>query len=158
MATMHLGGLTVTSPDFEADGRMPDRTTSRGDDVSPVLEIRSVPSTTRSLAVVCHDPDAPTTFGFDHWVAYDIPPDRTEIGRGPDRHVTQGTNSFGELGYRGPAPPQGHGVHHYFFHVYALDTDLDAEGGLTRRELLDRIEGHIIEQARLVGTYSVEDS
>jgi hypothetical protein len=155
MSDMHLGALRITSPDFEPEARIPERHTADGDDVSPALVFESVPSAALSLALVCHDPDAPKTHGFDHWVLYDIAPDRTDLGRGGSRLGTEGQNSLGTLGYRGPAPPPGHGLHHYYFHLYALDTRLDAPGGLSRRELLDLADEHILEQARLVGTYSV---
>ena len=72
-----------------------------------------------------------------------------EGGKGP----TQGVNSVGNEGYNGPAPPPGHGPHHYYFWVYALDEDLGLEPGLDRRALLDRIEDHVIEQQRVIGTY-----
>jgi Raf kinase inhibitor-like YbhB/YbcL family protein len=156
MAKMHLGALSISSPDFEPEGRIPERHTSFGEDVPPELRFDAIPSPTLSLAVVCHDPDAPLTHGFDHWVIYNLEPDQLDLGRGGDRRATEGTNSFGTLGYRGPAPPPGHGLHHYYFHLYALDTRLDATGGITRGELLDLIDDHIIEQARVVGTYSVE--
>jgi Raf kinase inhibitor-like YbhB/YbcL family protein len=67
--------------------------------------------------------------------------------------LTPGSNSFGATGYGGPAPPPGHGTHHYYFWVYALDEDLALEPGLDRRALLEAIEDHVIEQARLVGTF-----
>ena len=66
----------------------------------------------------------------------------------------QGVSDFGSDGYGGPAPPPGHGTHHYFFHLYALDAEVGAGPGLTREELLERIDAHIIEQARVVGTFS----
>lgn len=156
MSDFHLGALRITSPDFEPGTRIPARHTADGENIAPALRFEAIPSATLSLAAVCHDPDAPATHGFDHWVIYNIEPDQVELGRGGDRHATDGKNSFGTLGYRGPAPPPGHGVHHYYFHLYALDNRLDAAVGITRRELLDLIDIHIIEQARLVGTYSVE--
>jgi Raf kinase inhibitor-like YbhB/YbcL family protein len=67
--------------------------------------------------------------------------------------VVAGVNSFGNRGYNGPMPPEGHGAHHYYFWVYALDDELGLDAGLSRRELLERIEDHVIEQARLVGTH-----
>jgi Raf kinase inhibitor-like YbhB/YbcL family protein len=154
MSGMHLGALRITSPDFEHGARLPERHTADGDDVAPRLQFDAVPSAALSLAVVCHDPDAPLTYGFDHWVIYNLRPDRTELGQGPEPPATEGRNTFGTLGYQGPAPPPGHGVHNYYFHLYALDARLDATGGLTRRELLELIDPLIIEQARLVGTYS----
>lgn len=155
MSDLHLGALMITSPDIEPEGRIPERHTSDGEDIAPVLRFHAVPPAALSLAVVCHDPDAPLTHGFDHWVLYNVDRDKVEIGPGA-RDATEGKNSFGTLGYGGPAPPPGHGIHHYYFHLYALDARLDAAAGLTRRELLDVIDAHIIEQARLVGTYSVD--
>ena len=156
MSDLNLGALTITSPDFDPEARIPDRHTSKGENVAPALRFDAIPSAALSLAVVCHDPDAPKTHGFDHWVLYDLAPDRLEVAPGDGAVGTEGMNSTGSLGYTGPAPPPGHGLHHYFFHLYALDTRLDAAAGLTRRELLDLIDDHIIEQARLVGTFSVD--
>jgi Raf kinase inhibitor-like YbhB/YbcL family protein len=90
--------------------------------------------------------------GFTHWVAYGISRDTTSVPEAA-QNIKTGTNSFGNVGYNGPAPPPGHGVHHYYFWVYALDSDLELEPGLDRRELLEQIEDHVIEQARLIGTY-----
>lgn len=153
MGKLHLGDLTVTSTAFEHGGRIPDRHTAEGEDVSPALSWSNVPDATRSLALVCHDPDAPLTDGFTHWVAYGIPADAGGVPEGGGSSFTEGPNDFGKEGYGGPAPPPGHGTHHYFFHLYALDTDLD-DAGLSRADLLARIDDHILEQARIVGTYS----
>jgi Raf kinase inhibitor-like YbhB/YbcL family protein len=156
MTGMHLGALRISSPDFDGEGRIPERHTAAGGNIAPVLRFDAVPSAALSLAVVCHDPDAPLTYGFDHWVVYDIPATQQEIGPDTTALVTEGVNSVGTPGYTGPAPPPGHGLHHYFFHLYALDARLDAPSGLTHRDLLERIDEHIIEQARLVGTFSVD--
>jgi Raf kinase inhibitor-like YbhB/YbcL family protein len=85
-------------------------------------------------------------------VVYGIPGDATGLPEDAQDHVA-GKNSLGNAGYNGPAPPPGHGVHHYYFWVYALDDDLGLEPGLDRRALLERIEDHVIEQARVIGTY-----
>jgi Raf kinase inhibitor-like YbhB/YbcL family protein len=158
MPKMHLGALKVSSPAFGPDERIPDVHTSVGEGSAPELHFEGVPDAARSLALVCHDPDAPVTYGFDHWVVYDLPPDAGSLSAGPPPQATEGRNSTGAIGYTGPAPPPGHGVHHYFFHLFALDTRLDASAGLTRAELLELIDDHIIEQARLVGTFSTEAS
>jgi len=113
-----------------------------------------VPDGTRSFALVCHDPDAPLVQGFTHWLVYNIPGDVTSIERGAGSSFTGGQNDFGNTGYNGPAPPKDHGTHRYYFHLFALDDELDLEAGLARAQLLERIEDHVIEQARLVGTYS----
>jgi Raf kinase inhibitor-like YbhB/YbcL family protein len=149
---LNVADLTVSSPAFDHHGRVPERHSGDGDDVAPPLEWSGVPQGTQAFAVVVHDPDAPLVDGFTHWVAYGIPGDATELPEGGG-DVIHGQNSFGNAGYNGPAPPPGHGSHHYYFWIYALDTDLDLEPGLERAELLGRIEDHVIEQARLVGTY-----
>jgi Raf kinase inhibitor-like YbhB/YbcL family protein len=149
---LNVAELTVSSPAFQHHAPIPDRHAYAEDNVSPALEWTGVPDGTVAFAVVVHDPDAPLVDGFTHWVAYGIPGDATGIPEGGDV-PKQGNSSFGEAGYGGPAPPPDHGTHHYYFWVYALDEDLDLEPGLDRSELLDLIEDHVIEQARLVGTY-----
>jgi Raf kinase inhibitor-like YbhB/YbcL family protein len=150
--SLNVADLKITSPAFAHHKRIPDKHTGDGEDVSPPLEWSGVPEGTKAFAVVVHDPDAPLVDGFTHWVAYGISGEATGLAEGGQ--VTSGRNSFGNAGYNGPAPPPDHGTHHYYFWVYALDDDLDLEPGLDRRALLDRIEDHVIEQARLVGTYS----
>ena len=149
---LNVQDLRIRSSAFDPHRSIPARHTGDGEDVAPPLEWSGVPDGTRSFAVVMHDPDAPLVDGFTHWVAYGIPGDATGLPEGGG-DVTQGTNSFGVQGYGGPAPPAGHGPHHYYFWVYALDEDLGLEPGLDRRALLDRIEDHVIEQARVIGTY-----
>lgn len=149
---LNVADLRISSPAFENHGAIPDRHTGDGEDVAPALEWSGVPEGTKAFAVVMHDPDAPLVDGFTHWVAYGIPADSTGLGEGGDG-VTSGKNSLGNTGYNGPAPPPGHGTHHYYFWVYALDDDLQLEPGLDRRALIDQIEDHVIEQARVVGTY-----
>jgi Raf kinase inhibitor-like YbhB/YbcL family protein len=150
---LNVKDLKIKSPAFEHHKPIPDRHTGNGEDVAPALEWSGVPDGTKAFAVVVHDPDAPLVDGFTHWVAYRIPGDATGLPEGGGEAVS-GTNSMGDQGYMGPAPPPGHGTHHYYFWVYALDEDLDLEPGLDRRALIDRIEDHVIEQARLVGTYA----
>jgi Raf kinase inhibitor-like YbhB/YbcL family protein len=150
---LNIADLKLKSPAFKHHERIPDQHTTEGDDVSPPLERSGVPGDTKAFAIIVHDPDAPLVDGFTHWVAYGIPGDATGVPEGGGDTVA-GINSFGNSGYNGPAPPPDHGGHHYYFWVYALDEDLDLEPGLDRRALTDRIEDHVIEQARLVGTYS----
>jgi Raf kinase inhibitor-like YbhB/YbcL family protein len=147
-----LGDLAITSTAFEAGGAIPDKHTSNGQDVSPPLSWSGAPEGTKAFAVICHDPDAPLMDGYTHWVAYNIPASTTELAEGASG-LDEGPNSAGNSVYMGPAPPPGHGVHNYYYWVYALDSDAQIEAGLTRRELIDRIEDHVLEQARLVGTY-----
>lgn len=150
---LNIKDLKITSDAISQGGRIPDRHVYEHDNVSPALSWSGVPEGTRQLAVICHDPDAPLPRGFTHWVVYGIPADADGIPEGGGGQFTEGKSDFGEQGYGGPMPPEGHGTHHYYFWVYALDTEVDAGPGLTRDELLDRIGDHIIEQNRLVGTY-----
>jgi Raf kinase inhibitor-like YbhB/YbcL family protein len=149
---LKVADLTITSPAFETHRPIPDRHVSTGEDLAPELRWSGAPSGTKAFAVVVHDPDAPLVDGFTHWVAYGIAGDATGLPEGGG-DARAGTNSFGEQRYNGPAPPAGHGTHHYYFWVYALDEDLDLEPGLERRALLERIASHVIEQARLIGTF-----
>ena len=151
---LNVANLKVKSPAFPHHKRIPDKHTGDGEDVSPALEWSGVPDGTKAFAVVVHDPDAPLVDGFTHWVAYGIPGDASGLEEGAS--VTNGQNSFGNAGYSGPAPPPGHGPHHYYFWVYALDQDLELPPGLDRRSLLAQSEDHVIEQARVIGTYSNE--
>lgn len=150
---LNVADLKLTSPAFDHHKAIPPRHSGDGEDVSPALMWSGAPDGTKAFAIVVHDPDAPLVDGFTHWVAYGIDGDANHLDEGTS-NVVQGTNSMGNAGYNGPAPPPGHGTHHYYFWVYALDDDIDLEPGLDRRALLERIEDHVIEQARLVGTYA----
>jgi len=149
---LNVVDLKLSSPAFPGHKPIPARHSSDGEDVAPALEWSGVPDGTRAFAIVVHDPDAPLVDGFTHWVAYGIPGDARELAEGGG-DAESGVNSFGNRGYNGPAPPAGHGPHHYYFWIYALDEDLPLEPGLDRRALLERIEDHVVEQARLIGTY-----
>ena len=149
---LNVADLKISSEAFEDHGQIPEKHTSDGADVSPAVSWTGVPDGTKSFALVVHDPDAPLVDGFTHWVLYNLPAETTELEEDTDAG-TAGENSAGHAGYNGPAPPPGHGSHHYFFWVYALDDDLDLPPGLDRRGLIDRIEDHVIEQARCVGLY-----
>lgn len=149
---LNVGDLRISSSAFAPHGPIPARHTGDGADVSPPLQWSGAPQGTRAFAVVVHDPDAPLVDGFTHWVLYGIPDGISGVAEGVSDYAA-GKNSFGNAGYNGPAPPPGHGAHHYYFWVYALDSELDLEPGLDRRSLFARIEDHVIEQARTIGTY-----
>jgi Raf kinase inhibitor-like YbhB/YbcL family protein len=148
--------MEISSEAFGAGGAIPIDHTGEGRDVSPALSWTDVPEGTKSFAVICHDPDAPLvkpgTYGFVHWVLYGIPGDVRALSEGADDH-TRGRNDFGADGYGGPMPPEGHGPHHYFFWLLALDAAPALPSGLTMWELLERVEPHVIGMNRLVGTY-----
>ena len=116
-----------------------------------------MPRTAKTIAIVCDDPDAPGGT-WVHWVLYNLPADN--IGLVENLPATenlkaggfQGKNDFGKIGYGGPCPPSG--THRYFFKIYALDSELPLKGGATKAELMKAMEGHIIVQGQLMGTYS----
>ena len=150
---LRLKNLEITSPAFSHLETIPQRYTSDGTNVSSTLEWDKIPPETKQLALICHDPDAPLPFGFTHWTIYNIPPDVKAIAEGEGNKYTEGLNTSGSNGYTGPAPPEGHGVHHYYFWLYALDRSLNLQPGLSRAELLEAIADSVIAQARLVGIY-----
>jgi Raf kinase inhibitor-like YbhB/YbcL family protein len=150
---MHLGDLKIISPAFGSLRNIPKHYTTDGDNISPQLNWMDAPDNTKEFALICYDPDAPVTYGFTHWIVYGIPPEINSIGEGEGKNFTDGVNSTGETGYSGPAPPTGHGPHHYYFWLYALDQALNLDHGMTREELLDAIDEHILVQARHVGIY-----
>ncbi len=153
-----LSQLELTSSAFRHNGAIPVEYTGEGKDVSPPLSWSHLPDGAKSLAVLCHDPDAPLvspggTYGFVHWVLYNIPASVAELPEGVQGY-TSGQNDFGKRVYGGPMPPEGHGVHHYFFWLLALDRELDLPDGLSMWQLLERVEPHVLGMNRLVGTYS----
>ena len=127
--------MQITSPDFSEGGMIPERYTCDGTDVSPVLKWTEIPDGTRSLALICDDPDAPMGT-WVHWVLFNIPsneaglPGAVEPEASLSNGALHGTNDFRRLGYGGPCPPGG--THRYYFKLYALDTSLGLEGGATR--------------------------
>ncbi|MFO0954083.1 MAG: YbhB/YbcL family Raf kinase inhibitor-like protein [Isosphaeraceae bacterium] len=154
-------GFSLTSAAFGEGQDDPRRHTGDGEDLSPPLSWSGLPRGRGSLALVVDDPDAPSAEPWVHWVIYDIPARLEEIPEGvhqADRPpfpegASQGSNSWGTTGYRGPAPPRGHGVHHYHFTLYALDAPLKLLAGLDKRGLLKAMAGHVLDRADLVGTY-----
>ena len=152
-----LSGMQLTSTAFAGDGPIPSRYTGEGEDVSPPLAWTDAPAEAKSFAVVCHDPDAPLVtpghYGYVHWVLYNIPASVTELAEATTEY-TPGRNDFGNQNYGGPMPPPGHGTHHYFFWLLALDADPGLPAGLSMWELLEKIEPHVLGMNRIVGTYS----
>jgi Raf kinase inhibitor-like YbhB/YbcL family protein len=149
--------MQLTSTAFVDAGRIPDRHTGEGDDVSPAFTWTDVPEGTESFALICHDPDAPLvspgSYGYVHWVLYGIPGSVTGLPEGVSDY-TGGVNDFGNRRYGGPMPPAGHGTHRYFFWLFALGSTARLEAGLTLWDLLRRIEPDVIGMNRLMGTYS----
>jgi Raf kinase inhibitor-like YbhB/YbcL family protein len=145
--------IQVSSHAFEPGGAIPREYTGEGRDVSPPLAWSGLPEGARELALVCGDPDAPTPRPFVHWVLYKIPAERSGVPEGSAAAALEGKNDFGGTGYGGPMPHRRHGTHRYRFRLCALDAELEADSGLTRDELLRAIEGHVLAEGELVGTY-----
>jgi Raf kinase inhibitor-like YbhB/YbcL family protein len=126
---------------------------------SPQLSWGQGPDGTKSFAVTCWDPDAPTTVGFSHWVRFDLPADCHALDEGAGAADQPGTNGFtdwGESRYGGMAPPAGDAPHHYRFTVYALDvesTGLDSQTTYARFRFT--IKDHVLAEGTLVGRYAV---
>jgi Raf kinase inhibitor-like YbhB/YbcL family protein len=153
----------VTSSAFTQGHPIPKKYTGEGTDVSPPLSWSGIPDGTKELALICDDPDAPNG-DWVHWVLYNLPADAKGLPEGVPRKskpkephgAVQGKNSWpdGEnIGYRGPMPPRGHGVHHYYFKLYALDMPIAAEPGLSKKALVEKINDHILGEGVLMGTY-----
>jgi Raf kinase inhibitor-like YbhB/YbcL family protein len=156
--------LTLTSAAFADGAPIPKKFTGDGADVSPPLVWQGPPGGTKEFAIVCDDPDAPSPQPWVHWLVYKIPPQVNEL---PENMPTgsrvaspltalQGRNSWSSgrtIGYRGPAPPPRHGVHHYHFKLYALGAELKLNPGVDKAALVQAMEGHILAEAELIGTY-----
>lgn len=147
--------LQLTSPDFDANGSIPVQHTCEGRDAAPKLQWRGAPTGTKSFALIVDDPDAPDpeapTRVFVHWVAWNIPASASTV----DGSQKEGMNDGGKRGYMGPCPPIGR--HRYFFKLYALDTQLGDLGPATTKGELERaMQGHVLAQAELIGTYEAE--
>ena len=144
--------MKIESLAFENNQRMPSKYTCDGEDVSPPLVISEIPENAKTICLIVDDPDAPTKT-WVHWVVFNIPVSGNilKIGEG-EKIGVEGINDFQKLDYGGPCPPSG--THRYFFRLYALDTVLDLDPGLTKGELLGKIQGHILGQAQLMGKYS----
>ena len=143
--------ITLTSPVFREGGAIPATYTCDGADVSPPLVIGSVPSGTRSLALIMDDPDAPVGI-WVHWVLWNMPSQTREIHENSvPAGASQGRNDWHRTGYGGPCPPSG--THRYLFKLYALDTLLNLGPATTKAELVKAMHGHILGQGELMGTY-----
>jgi Raf kinase inhibitor-like YbhB/YbcL family protein len=149
--------MKLTSPSFENQQPIPAKHTGEGADASSALEWEGAPSSTKSFALICDDPDAPGGT-WVHWVIYNIPAGTIELPEGVAKSDTvagakQGVNDFGKVGYNGPMPPRGAGKHRYFFKLYALKSELDLKPRATKAQLEAAMKGQILAQAELVGTY-----
>ena len=151
--------LKIRSIAFNDGERIPKKYTCDGEDISPPLIWEDIPEGTVTLALISDDPDAPSKT-WTHWLIFNIPPELNGLPEGVEKvgelenGIIQGFNDFGRIGYGGPCPPFG--VHRYFFKLYALDTSLDLEPETSKEELLEAMEGHIVEKTQMIGLYSRE--
>jgi len=148
--------IKITSSAFTEGSMIPKRYTCDAEDVSPDLAWTAVPDGTKSLALICDDPDAPMG-NWVHWVLFNLPPDINKLHAEipPEETLKNGArhgkNDFGKFGYGGPCPPGG--THRYFFKLYALDTVIKLESGITKAQLLTAMERHILDEGQLMGKY-----
>jgi Raf kinase inhibitor-like YbhB/YbcL family protein len=128
------------------------------DGASPELSWKAPPGGTQSFALIVTDKDSPLGFNFVHWVFYDIPPDKRELPEGiakleqlPDGS-RQGHNDYDRIGYVGPCPP-GHSIHRYIFNLYALDAKLNLQPGVSKKQVVKAMKGHVLALGELVGRF-----
>jgi len=154
--------FSISSPEFVADAGIPPRYTCDGDQTSPPLLIRNIPDGARSLALIMDDPDVPQQLvpsgEFVHWVLFNIPVPAAggEISIGMGQMVgTPGANSSGLNEYTGPCPPRQYepSTHRYYFKLYALDNTLSLSAGATKAQVEAAMDGHVLAEASLMGTY-----
>ena len=141
--------FTVTSPAFSDGQTIPKQFTCDGDDVPPPMTVTDPPKGAKSFAVIADDPDAPRGT-FTHWLAYDIPADRSALRATGGKTLK---NDFGRKGYGGPCPPPGHGKHRYRFTVYAVDAPALEVRGDSRHDLEAALKDHTLAKAQLMGLY-----
>ena len=149
--------LTLSSPAFGPGKSIPEKFSCKGSNVSPALIWTGAPANTASYAIIVDDPDAPSGT-FVHWVIYNIPSISNGLAEAVPQSPTfddgtaQGKNSGNSQYYQGPCPPSG--THRYFFKLYALDSQLELPPGATAVQVMKAMQGHILAQGELMGTFS----
>ena len=150
--------LQFQAKTFKSGGNMPTEFTCDGLNASPGLTWTQPPAGTQSFALIMGDPDAAPQASV-HWVVYDVPASARQLSEAMPRRdelidgTQQGLNDFGKLGYSGPCPAPGKTAR-YFFKLYALDTKLRLKSQSTKEDLERAMDGHILAQASLTGSYS----
>jgi len=142
---------------FKDNGFMPEKYTCMGDNINPPLVISNIPKGSKTIAIIMDDPDAPVGT-FVHWVLWNlkVAGDEVRVEEGLSRKAScceQGINDFGRIGYDGPCPPRGHGIHHYHIKVYALDMEPNLPSKASKRDLENAMKGHILSQVELIGLF-----
>ncbi len=153
--------IRVTTRLFPDGGPIPHRCAGEAG-LAPELCWSGVPRDAREIVVLCEDPDAPIAKPFVHWVLYGIAPSWVSLSEGIapgaalSEGAVQGENSLGRKGFTGPKPPRGHGVHHYHFQVFALDSMLALGTAADRDAVVRVMKGHVLASGEVVGTYENE--
>jgi len=148
--------IKVTSTAFKDGEIIPKQYTCDGNDISPPLTWSGAPQETKSIALICDDPDAPMGT-WVHWVLFNLPPASNALpaevssAKVLDNGAKHGKNDFRRFGYGGPCPPGG--THRYYFKVYALDSMLDLDVGIMKADLVKAMQGHILAEGQLMGRY-----
>lgn len=149
--------LIIESDVLKEGELIPAKFTCDGENVSPRLKWMNAPEATKTFALILEDPDAPSKT-WSHWVLYNLPANQTGLKERVQNvkrfhnGAIHGVNDFNVYGYAGPCPPSG--THHYIFRLYALDSEVNLEPGVTRNQLIDAMEGHILEKAEIMVQYT----
>lgn len=153
--------IQITSEAFGNGQAIPVKYTPAGENVSPALAWTGVPDAAHELVLICEDPDAPMAKPFVHWILHRLPANITSLPAGVPQErelkqlggAVQGQNDFKARGWGGPQPPVGHGVHHYHFQLFALDTQLSLGPDAMLDELVKLMKGHVLAEGEIVGTH-----
>ena len=154
--------IQVRSAAFDEGQSIPQKHTCDGEDVSPSLSWENPPDRTKSFALICDDPDAPSGT-WVHWVIFDLPAAITELPEAiPTKEevlngAKQGRNDFSRIGYGGPCPPKGN-PHRYYFKLYALDAALNLKAGATKADVENAMKGHLLGEGKIMATYKRKGS
>jgi len=144
--------MIIRSPAFKNQAFIPVKYTADGENIIPPLTFENVPAGAKSLALIMEDPDAPRGT-FDHWIVFNLPKESRQIREGEvPIKANFGKNSLGETSYVSPSPPPGK-IHRYIFNLYALDTLLPLNNGVTKAQVETAMQGHILVQCSLTGLY-----
>jgi Raf kinase inhibitor-like YbhB/YbcL family protein len=151
-----LHPFTITSPNFKDGGPLSTRNEINqfgctGSNIAPELDWKNVPAGAKNFVMLMSDYDAPLAGGFHHWIVYNIPASARELEG--NHAFTEGTTSFGFIGYGGPCPPPTGEIHHYLFLLYAIDIAHVGQQGLKFGDVISAIRGHVLGATSIIGTF-----
>lgn len=155
MTAIMKGTMKITSPAFKHNGKIPQKYTCEGENISPPLAFSDIPEGTKSLVLLMDDPDVPKSLKpdgmFDHWVVFNISPDTRIVAEGTPPPGVQGLNGVGKKGYIGPCPPDRE--HRYFFKLFAVSTLFTLGANVRKEDVEKALEKNTLEKAELIGRY-----